>query len=249
MLDVRVATTAELGFVQALAAAAPDILATVPSADRAPLARLRDELHWPAEDLDPDPSAAAGPGLNRLRRDLFREGDAAPAAAHPGTSVEIFSAPVEGRECVEIARRVLARAREGIPFDRMAVLLRSPEDYRANLEEAFGRAGIRVYFARGARRPDPAGRAFFALLKCAAERLSARRFAEYLPLGQVPDSTAEGAPPAAASRGDRWVEPDTEAATEETDQQEDTDAGPDREEAKGEEGPVRAGAGTPSRSG
>ena len=56
MLDVPVATTASLGFVQALAAAAADILATVPAADRTTLARLRDELHWTVEDLDPDPS-------------------------------------------------------------------------------------------------------------------------------------------------------------------------------------------------
>jgi ATP-dependent helicase/nuclease subunit B len=242
MLDVPVATKAELGFVQALAAAAPEVLATVPAADRATLARLRDELHWPVEDLDPDLSAVAGPGLDRLRRNLFREGGAAPARILPATSVGIFSAPVEGRECVEIARRVLARAREGIPFDRMAVLLRSPEDYRANLEEAFGRAGIPVYFARGARRPDPAGRAFFALLKCAAEGLSARRFAEYLSLGQVPDASAEGAPPAGASRGDQWLEPDTEAVTEEADQQEDAAAEPAGEgPAKGEEAAVHAG--------
>ena len=34
--------------------------------------------------------------------------------------------------------------------------------------------------------PDPGGRAFLALLACAAERCSASRFAEYLSLGQVP---------------------------------------------------------------
>jgi hypothetical protein len=44
----------------------------------------------------------------------------------------------------------------------MAVLLRSPEEYRANLEEVFNRAGIPVHFDRGTRRPHPAGRAFYA---------------------------------------------------------------------------------------
>src|SRR5262249_44910655 len=42
-------------------------------------------------------------------------------------------------------------------------------------------------------RPDPAGRAFLALLMCAEEGLPATRFAEYLSLGQVPavdESTA-----------------------------------------------------------
>ena len=104
----------------------------------------------------------------------------------------IFSAPGESRECVEIARRVLALAREGIAFDRMAVLLRSPEQYRAHLEEAFARAGMPVHFARVRVRPDPAGRAFCVLLRCAAEGLSAQRFAEYLSLGQVPDAIARG---------------------------------------------------------
>jgi RecB family exonuclease len=46
------------------------------------------------------------------------------------------------------------------------------------------------------------------LLKCAAEGLSARRFAEYLSLAQVPDAGAGGAPPEATARGDRWVVPD-----------------------------------------
>ena len=124
----------------------------------------------------------------------------------------MFSAPGEGRECVEIARRVLSIARRGVPFDRLAVLLRSPDGYRAYVEEAFNRAGIPAHFARGAVRPDPAGRAFCALLKCAANGLSARRFAEYLSLGQVPDATSDGAPPDAIPGSERWVTPDSEFA-------------------------------------
>src|SRR5262249_53774474 len=65
-------------------------------------------------------------------------------------------------------------------------------------------------FARGAVRPDPAGRAFYSLLCCAAERLSAQRFAEYLSLSQVPVATDEGAPPEAPPREERWVAPDQE---------------------------------------
>src|SRR5688572_18201465 len=68
----------------------------------------------------------------------------------------------------------------------MAVLLRSPRDYVGLLEDAFDRAGIPAWFDRGNRRPHPAGRAFLTMLSCAAERLSAIRFAEYLSLGQVP---------------------------------------------------------------
>ena len=138
---------------------------------------------------------------------------------------------------------MLAFARNGIPFDRMAVLLRSPKEYRAHLDEAFARADIPVHFARGAVRPDPAGRAFYSLLKCAAEGLSARRFAEYLSLSQVPDADPSGLPPEATARGDRWVVPDPELVPQLA-----TNAADEPERAAetdilnvGEEPPVREG--------
>jgi hypothetical protein len=166
-------------------AAAPDTLATVPAADQPTLGRIHDVLHWKFENLDRAPRrkdhAATEGTLGRLQRQLFS--DHATVSHTPrDNEVEVFSAPGESRECVEVARRVLALARDGIPFDRIAVLLRSPEEYRAHLQEAFARASIPAHFARGAVRPDPAGRAFYSLLKCAAEGLSARRFAEYLSL-------------------------------------------------------------------
>jgi ATP-dependent helicase/nuclease subunit B len=243
MLDVPIANEAELTFLRALAIRAPEILATEPAADKPTLARLRDDLHWQIEDLDIRPPSVPDHALRRLQRNLF-EGSTAHATGDPAAGVEIFSAPGEGRESVEIVRRALALAREGIPFDRMAVLLRSPEEYRANLEEAFNRAGIPVHFARGTRRPDPAGRAFYSLLKCAIESLSARRFAEYLSLGQVPDASAAGEPPASVPRGDQWVEPESEALTEEESAEE-----PERPQAEmiskvapqGEQAPVREG--------
>ena len=118
--------------------------------------------------------------------------------------VSLFSAPGESRECVEIARLVQKEAAAGVPFDRMAVVLRSPQVYSGLLETALRRAGVEAWFVRGTRAPDPAGRAFLALLACAAEQLSARRFSEYLSLGQVPEPDAEGAPPADRAR---WVPP------------------------------------------
>jgi CRISPR/Cas system-associated exonuclease Cas4 (RecB family) len=89
---------------------------------------------------------------------------------------------------VEIARRILREARTGVPFDRMVVVLRAPQLYTSLLEHALERAGVPAYFERGTRRPHPAGRAFLALLRCAADDLSARRFAEYLSLGQLPEA-------------------------------------------------------------
>src|SRR5438093_981932 len=82
--------------------------------------------------------------------------------------------------------RVLDEAARGVRFDQMAIVLRSPEHYVGLLEHACERAGVRAYFDRGTRRPDPGGRAFIALLSCACEGLSAKRFDEYLSLGQVP---------------------------------------------------------------
>ncbi|MFT3699022.1 MAG: PD-(D/E)XK nuclease family protein [Kofleriaceae bacterium] len=142
--------------------------------------------------------------IHRVQADLFTPQK---AKATLDDSIEIFSAPGESRECVEIARRVLHAAERGVPFDRMAVLLRSPESYRVHLEEALSRANIPVHFDQGTRLPDPAGRAFLALLACADEELSARRFAEYISLGEVP---LVAVPPPATTPGDRWVPPEEE---------------------------------------
>ena len=214
LLDVPIASKAEFTLIATLCSSTSEMLATVPAADEPTLSHLRDGLRFEIEDLDEPGSAVDGgndrPGsLARLQRHLFSE-DTTPALSPRDDQVLVFSAPGESRECVEIARRVLALAREGVAFDRMAVLLRSPEEYRAHLEEAFARAGVPVHLARGAVRPDPAGRAFYVLLRCAAEGLSAQRFAEYLSLGQVPDAIAEGTPPEAMPRSERWVTPDQE---------------------------------------
>ena len=78
----------------------------------------------------------------------------------------------------------------------MAILLRNPDRYQPVIEDALRRAKIPAYFSRGTARPDPGGRAFLALLACAAEKCPASRFAEYLSLGQVPED---------ASRATDWM--------------------------------------------
>jgi hypothetical protein len=107
-----------------------------------------------------------------------------------GCALATVSAPGEARECAELARAIVAEAARGVRFDRMAVLLAAPSLYRAPLAEALRRADVPAHFAVGVRRPDPAGRALLALLACAAEGLSARRFAEYLSLGELPGGAA-----------------------------------------------------------
>jgi len=215
LLDVAIASEAELAFVAALAGAAPEVFLTIPAADLATRRRLSSRLEVLAEDLDQVPASNEGGAttgaLSRLQRHLFNE-HANPRPATAESEIEVFSAPGEGRECVEIARRVMALAQEGVPFDRIAILSRSPREYRAHLMEALARADIPAHFARGAMRPEPSGRAFCALLRCAAEGLSAQRFAEYLSLGQVPDASDDGAPPEPLPRSERWVPPDPEVA-------------------------------------
>ena len=173
LLDVPVESAAERALIQALAARSPSLLATVPAGDERGRRNLEGALGTVVVDLE---HSADPTSLSRVQMHLFEE--SAPAPAELGEDVIVLSAPGESRECVEIARRLRRYAAEGVPFDRMAVLLRSPEEYRPHLEEALARAGIPAHFVRGAVRPDPAGRALLALLNCALESLSARRFAE-----------------------------------------------------------------------
>ena len=180
LLDVAVNDPAEAALIAALTSGAEAVLATVPRGDRQSAARLT-EMGGALERSD----ERGSDDLASLRRFLF-ETDVEPPEREPDGSLELFSAPGEGRECVEIARRVLKEARRGVRFDEMAIFVRSPRSYFGLLEHALRRADVPAWFDRGTRRPHPAGRAFLALLACGAERLSAARFAEYLSLGQVP---------------------------------------------------------------
>ncbi len=195
LLDVPVHDRAVRGFVTALAGRSACLLATVPRGDDRTWTALGRLPH--ADEARPDPPAEPDAALARVRDRLFEPIAQGGGITDPGGGgVTFFSAPGENRECVEIARLVQGRAAAGVPFDRVAVVLRAPEVYSGLLETALRRAGVEAWFARGTRAPDPAGRAFLALLACAAERLSARRFSEYLSLGQVPQPDARGAPPA-----------------------------------------------------
>lgn len=219
-IDVPLEHAAERDLVAALATTRPkatkkrssndeaphDLLAVVPAGDDRALELFREAL---GEDVTVETSSSDRP-LARLQRGLFTTGEVKDVSPHslPPDAVTVLSAPGENRECVEIARIVLAEAQRGTPLDRMAVVLRAPA-YGAHVQEAFRRAKIPAFFARGTKRPDPTGRAFLALLACAAEGLSASRFAEYLSLGEVPDDV-NGAPPAAAPRAERVAVGDDE---------------------------------------
>ncbi len=202
LLDVDVASPAHELFLTAVAARAPSVMATVIAGDsdgRARWERILGVAARPIEEND-------GGSLRRVRRHLFAA--SAPEALERDATVDLFSQPGEGLECVEIARRLRELARGGLVFDRAAILLRDPERYLPLVEEALRRAGIPGHFTRSAARPDPAGRAFLALLACAREGCSATGFAEYLSLGQAPALDPEGAP---VRSEPEWAAPDDDA--------------------------------------
>jgi CRISPR/Cas system-associated exonuclease Cas4 (RecB family) len=191
LLDVSLQSEAEIGLLHALAARAGECVVTIPEGDR----RTSDAVAAAGgQRVALESPRGSTRAIERLRVHLF-EAESPPEGTLDET-LQFFSAPGEGREAVEIARRLLLEARRGVRLDDMAVLVRSPEAYLGLLEHALRRANLPAFFSRGTRRPDPTGRALLALLACAAENVSARRFAEYLSFGQVPVLSPSGGPPA-----------------------------------------------------
>ena len=201
LLDVPLRHARERDWVRALARHAKRTLAVAPSGDERSLDMLSVAL-----DTEPEPLDEVRPTnpLEVLQRGLFSP-SAQPWSGPRDRSVRLLSAPGEARECVEIARDLLRRAKDGMAFDRAAIVVRDPVGYRPHLVEALRRAAIPVRFHAGVARPDPSGRALLALLDCVAERFSARAFGEYLSLAVVP-GLEEGAPPEAAE--DAWAAPE-----------------------------------------
>ena len=125
LLDLDLGSPVEEAFALALVAAASAVLATAPAKDEA----TREVWSAAGAAIETAPPAGSG-DLASIHTHLFSE-DALPPRDSDG-SFEFFSAPGEGRECVEIARRVLREARRGVRFDEMAVLVRAPVHYSAS---------------------------------------------------------------------------------------------------------------------
>jgi len=191
LLDVPLRSVRHTEFARALARRAESVLAIAQACDEAGIARLEEAIGVNATRA---PAITFPDGaLGRATTYLFST-ERPPEGVYD-SSVDLFSAPGEGAEAVEIARRIRQFADSGVPFDQVAILLRTPERYQGMMDEALTKAGIPAYFSRGTARPDPAGRAFLALLACASEGCSASRFAEYLSLGQAPQPDSAGRPP------------------------------------------------------
>ncbi len=211
LLDVAIDHPAERDLVAALVVGADAVMATVPRGDT--------DTSRALVDMGGTSEHRVQPGRDDLacvREFLFQDDTQPPERALDG-SLEFFSAPGEGRECVEVARRILDQARAGVRFDDIAILIRSPQSYFGLLEHALHRADLPAWFDRGTRRPHPAGRAFLALLACAAEQLSAARFSEYLSLGQVPRLDVDAPDQWAASRDESLGSDDVPANEQDTD--------------------------------
>jgi ATP-dependent helicase/nuclease subunit B len=198
LLDLNIESESHEKLLAALIEKSPAVLAAAITGDEQPLATLLSATPEGLDDEEPETT------LDRVRYWLFSAQQPPPAPPDPDL---LFSAPGENLECVEIARRIRALAGKGTNYDRVAILLRNVEQYQPLVEEALRRAAIPAYFSRGVARPDPAGRAFLALLACAAEGCSATRFAEYLSLGQIPPVDPNGAP---IKQSVQWAPPDDE---------------------------------------
>lgn len=181
LIDVTVHTELEREFIGALATRSPNVLATVPRGDEKTVKNLERALNTRSISTN---SICGTSSLDCVKQHLFEE--TAPDKSELDSTVKLTNWPGEPRECIEIVRSIQIEAANGVRLDQIAVLLNSPGEYRAHLEEAFTRSDIPAYFVNGITSPDPAGRAFLALLACAADGLSAKRFAEYLSLGEVP---------------------------------------------------------------
>ena len=205
LLDLSVRARFEVELIREIAHRSPDVLATVPLGDEWVTSAFEEALGCKRAIKD---APALANSLSSAKQHLFAE--STPPVSALDESLKLSNWPGEPRECAEIVRSIQAEAARGVPFDQMAVLLNSPGEYRSHLEEAFNRAEIPAYFAQGSTAPDPAGRAMLALLSCAAERLSARRFAEYLSLAQVPDPDRSKDPEAL------WVGPRDELVSSST---------------------------------
>ncbi len=211
-LDVPLPDEASIRFAAALCARSPDVLWTLPhGGEKTPeeieeetpdetlvaLRRIGAEPHEESGAPEPSPEDDA---LAAAQRRLFTAGSDDWRAPPEDDTVAVIAAPGAAAEALEAARVCLDAARDGVPFDRMAVLLTHRTSRNAGrYHQPFRRAGVPAFFESGARLPHPALRAFLALLDCAIEDLSAACFAEYLSLGQTPAADA-----GAAVRPRRW---------------------------------------------
>ncbi len=187
-------TPAEASFLEGLRRHHPfaNLLDTAPSAaaprqasrQKALLARL-------GAEANEEPAAQTKTALQRLQAGLFAPVPKQSQALDP--TVQILSAAGEALEAVEIARLIQEAAGEGVRYQEMAVLLRSPDAYNVALASAFDRAGIDAFFVEGVPRIDPAARGFSLLLDLVGADLDRGRVMEFLTSARIKWGSVLGA--------------------------------------------------------
>ena len=118
LLDLPLDRPAERTLVDAIVSGGSQVLATVPHGDQAAF----DYFSARGAAIDAIDAGAAD-DLGCLRRYLFTSDTLAERRELDG-SLEFFSAPGEGRESVEIARRILKEAGRGVRFDEIGIGMR-----------------------------------------------------------------------------------------------------------------------------
>src|SRR5262249_51847587 len=127
LLDVLAESNAEQRLLSLLVQRSGAVIATAPAEDKDNVAVLERIMGGKAVGSPTGSGQGVSRSLDRLRRCIFSPMALAPRELDQ--SVEFFSAPGEGPECVEIARRIRFEAEAGVAFDQMAILLRNPDTY------------------------------------------------------------------------------------------------------------------------
>ena len=128
LVDVEIHDGSVLALIQALCQRASRVLATVPRGDDQTIGALERLGVTPPKIVSTERTSGTD-ALDLVREYLFEPitpPEAEPSSPADVPSVRLFSAPGEGRECVEIARAALREAERGIPLDRMAILFPTP---------------------------------------------------------------------------------------------------------------------------
>ena len=127
VLDLPLSSFAEERLLEGILRGSSEVFASLPPDDarsgRVLEAALGEKVVVSSPELES--------GLGRLQGGLFSEEDLTAGAVDD--SVVLFSAPGEARECVEIVRRVQRAAGRGVPYDRMAILLRRQRSHAPSI--------------------------------------------------------------------------------------------------------------------
>jgi RecB family exonuclease len=159
------------------------------SAERTPrhAARQQALLQRIGAEALTSPKGKPQTGLERLQQRLFDPTVPLSRMATPelDPSIQVLSAAGESLEAVEIARLIQESADQGVRYQEIGVLLRSPDAYRVPLASAFDRAGIDAFFVEGVPRVDPAARGLSLLLDLIGADLDRGRVMEFLSSARI----------------------------------------------------------------